>query len=282
MNEEPFSDEPASTEAAETKYDQDEADKRNFLKDLKDLGSSAGNKTLREKLGWESDKYWRVQNLLVDDDKIEKGRGKGGSVTLKLDEHVVGDAKNQTTGEAIGLDQRTAERDLYEPIKRVLSTAWVRAQGFDNSVVEITAHQGARNTGGTWTRPDVSVVAVKSFVFFPETVFDVVTFEVKPSDDITVSGVFEAISHREASTQAYVIYHSEDEKFEKAAEATRIIEVSKRYGIGVIVAADPENYDEWTEKLPAERQFPNAAKLDAFIRSNFTEEQRNQIIKWQK
>ncbi len=272
----------SSSEAESISNSEDNADKDKFLRELEKLGQSSGNKALREILEWADDRYWRVRNQLVDENVIEKGRGYGGSVTLKAS--VVPEEKSSESTTDIGIEatQRIAERDLYEPIHRVLSSAWVKDQGFDNSVVEITAHQGARNTGGTWTRPDVSVVAVKSFVFFPETVFDVVTFEVKPADDITVSGVFEAMSHREASTQAYVIYHADDELFEQAPEATRIIEVAKRYGIGVIVATDPRNYDEWNEKLPAERQFANAAKLDGFIRANFSEEQRNQIIKWQK
>ncbi len=43
-------------------------------------GSSIGNTTLREILGWTPGKYFRVRDLVVDNGKLEIGRGRGGSV----------------------------------------------------------------------------------------------------------------------------------------------------------------------------------------------------------
>jgi hypothetical protein len=56
-----------------------------FLDGLKQLGGSKqliGNITLREKLGWDENKYRRIHRDLVDQQKVIPGRGKGGSVML--------------------------------------------------------------------------------------------------------------------------------------------------------------------------------------------------------
>src|ERR1035441_4896420 len=74
-------------------------------------------------------------------------------------------------------------------------------------VVEVTARQGRRETGGTWTRPDIVAAALRVFPHVPGKFFDLITFEVKPFDGIDVTAVFEALSHRRAATQAYVWLH---------------------------------------------------------------------------
>lgn len=56
-----------------------------FLDELKELGGGkqlVGNITLREKLGWNENKYHRIRRDLVDQQKVIPGRGKGGSVML--------------------------------------------------------------------------------------------------------------------------------------------------------------------------------------------------------
>lgn len=55
-------------------------DRRTFLSALKKLGSSVGNKSFREHLGWKEDRYWRVHALLLEGGLIVRGRGRGGSV----------------------------------------------------------------------------------------------------------------------------------------------------------------------------------------------------------
>ena len=55
-------------------------DRRTFLSSLRRLGSSVGNKSFREHLGWKEDRYWRVHALLLEAGLIVRGRGRGGSV----------------------------------------------------------------------------------------------------------------------------------------------------------------------------------------------------------
>ena len=59
-----------------------EAQAQKFLVQLGNLGGSAGNGSLRDKLGWTEKTYKRVRQELLDIGSIEVGRGRGGSVRL--------------------------------------------------------------------------------------------------------------------------------------------------------------------------------------------------------
>ena len=47
-------------------------------------GSTIGNTSLREKLGWDEDAYATVRDALVDLGLLEKGKGRGGAVRRKI------------------------------------------------------------------------------------------------------------------------------------------------------------------------------------------------------
>lgn len=53
-----------------------------FVAVLKELDGSAGNGRLREALGWTEDTYDSVREALLADGLIQRGRGRGGSVSL--------------------------------------------------------------------------------------------------------------------------------------------------------------------------------------------------------
>ena len=55
---------------------------RQFVEALARLGGSAGNSSLREKLGWDERLYTEVRAALMEEGKIAPGRGRGGSVRL--------------------------------------------------------------------------------------------------------------------------------------------------------------------------------------------------------
>ncbi len=57
-------------------------DAKLLLRNLRDLGGSAGNMALRESLGWGEEKYFRVRQHLIEKGLVDTGRGKGGSVYL--------------------------------------------------------------------------------------------------------------------------------------------------------------------------------------------------------
>ena len=56
-------------------------DTKDFLSTLRKARSS-GNGALRRELGWSESRYWKAHTALIETGKIQKGRGRGGSVSL--------------------------------------------------------------------------------------------------------------------------------------------------------------------------------------------------------
>ena len=131
--------------------DQIETLETELLDKIKTIGSPAGNVSLIRELGWDDENlYWSVRDRLVDSGRLELGRGRGGSV--KLVEQVDAALPPADAGEAVPV-VAVAEAELYEPMANIIKSHWIPDNRFRNSVVEITAKQGRRETGGKWTRP---------------------------------------------------------------------------------------------------------------------------------
>jgi hypothetical protein len=170
-----------------------------FLVALEQAGGSSGNVSLRQSLNWDEDFYWRVQGRLIENGQIVPGRGKGGSVRLTKAE---AESASQTAADLIdsrlnSQSEVIRERRLYEPLKESLKT-WINKFGFDQVLVEETHSRGGKNTGGTFTRPDITAAGVRRYMYLPKHL-EIVTFEIKPSDAVGIMGVLEAIAHREAA-----------------------------------------------------------------------------------
>jgi len=202
--------------------------------------------------------YWRVQGALIEKGVIIAGRGKGGSV--RLSETEVGpDRKTPVVGSTYGKD-----KDSYEPLKAAIEKKWINRFGFDQVLVSKTAFQGSRDTGGTFTRPDITAAGVRRYVYLPKRL-EVVTFEVKSAEAVNIMAVLEAIAHREAAHRSYVIYTTSHAKFEGATEADRIVELAQKYGIGIVLAEGPDNVESWEILFDAIRNEPDPARLDRFL-----------------
>jgi hypothetical protein len=252
-----------------------------LLAKVRDKGGHAGNVTLQRELGWGDDIYWSVRDRLVDAGQLELGRGKGGSVSL------VAQLPTAASGAAPPVSAETAltppESELYEPVARVLRSEWAKDMRFRSHVVEVTARQGRRDTGGTWTRPDIVVAALRVFPHVPGKFFDLITFELKSFDGIDVTGVFEALAHRRAATQAYVWLHvptGSDSQDDTRALLERINEEARRHGVGLIVGADPADYSSWDVQLRAARFEPDPEFLNEFIAQQLPALARDELAQW--
>jgi type I restriction enzyme M protein len=85
-----------------------------FVDALTRLGGSAGNQKLQETLGWAADRYDAVKERLLQDGKIESGRGRGGSVKLVA----------TATGTAPDLfDYAAKPKPVPEPVKETPAPA---------------------------------------------------------------------------------------------------------------------------------------------------------------
>lgn len=225
-------------------------------------GATIGNMRLRKKLGWSNDRYFSVRDSLVDAGLVELGRGRGGSVrrvAIDPDPPVVFDR----------------ELDLYEPLRKVIEHEWAQARRITPVAVAITAHLGRAATGGTWTRPDITSVALRTFTYVPGSYLDITTFEVKPIDRLDVRAVFEAVAHRRAATEVYVLAHA---PFGWTREQLQpVADVAMDNGVGFIVVEDPADFDTWDELVAPERFHPDPSQLDSFISTQLSAKDRAKV-----
>ena len=240
---------------------------------LREKGGHAGNMTLQRELGWDANIYWSVRDRLVDKGQLELGKGKGGSVSI---------VEEQENSSSVA-PEATAEYGLYGPVATVLGNEWAKDRRFRSHRVEVTARQGRRETGGTWTRPDIVIAALRVFPYVPEKYFDLVTFEVKAYEGIDVTAVFEALAHRRAATQAYVWLHvPEDmkERGDKEMVLQRIADEARRLGVGLIVGSDPADYSTWDVQQEAVRYEPDPEAMNEFIAQQLPPQFRDELTQW--
>jgi hypothetical protein len=235
-------------------------------------GSAIGNTTLMRRLGWGEQRYWPVRDALIAEGVIERHRGRGGAVrrVSKAAPEVEEPVPPEVVAEVVA-DSYTRELQLYEPLRDTIATDWAKDRLSSPIAVEVTAQQGRRQTGGRWSRPDIVAVEVKTFLYVPGKHLNVTTFEVKPSDAIDVSAVYEALAHRRSATHAYLVLHVPDES---VAELEPVVEevcrVARSHGVGVITVADPGRYETWDEREEAVRFDPDPERLDHFIVTQFS------------
>jgi hypothetical protein len=257
-----------------------------LVQKLEAMGGKAGNKALREALGWTSEpgRYWTARGRAIDLGRIATGRGKGGSVRLSaIDPEEV----SAETPAAAVTSEYLKEAHLYPDAMKVIENGWVREANYDAYLIETTAAKGKAATGGKWSRPDISVLAMKAFPYLPSRIFDIVTFEIKPEGVTSVEGVFEALSHQQFASRAYVVFHVPDEAVasrfsELQPHAERILSTALKHGVGVIVAQKIADWDTWDEIVPAARNLPDPEQANRFIATCFSERAREQVIKWHK
>ena len=250
---------------------------------LKSKGGHAGNMALMRDLNWPPTKYWPVRNKLIDDGRIRRGNGRGGSITLV--EAVVATPPQQQVVAPPAEDKYRTEDSLYDPISAVLKDKWTSDYRYRESIVEVTAKQGRRDTGGVWSRPDITIIGMTTFLYLPGRHFDVTTFEIKKKDALDLTGVFEALAHRRAATRAYAIFHTPDYKDEgdpREKQIVAICEEAKKHGVGVIFIDDPEKYETWDERIEAVRISPNPEDLNDFIAVQLSDSTKSEIVEWFK
>lgn len=266
------------------------SDKDIFLDALKGQGNRAGNTTLQRELRWDDNKYWKIHEELFKEGQIEKGKGYGGTAILtQQDAALTTAAANprnslppagiEAVDEALA-EEYTSELQLYPVVKKQLDAHWSIRRQLDDCHCEITALQGRRDTGGSWSRPDLVIIAYRKYEFLPERVFELFSFEVKPATDISIKGVMEALAHRAAATRSFVIYHTAGKDFSEFPEAERIEELAARHGVGVFAAKDVKDITQWAEIVTAPRASPDPEAMDTFIKRTMSEEAKTKLRKW--
>ena len=166
-------------------------------------GSAKGNITLireiRNELGqFHDEDYWSVQRDLVNSDEVIPGRGQGGSVRRRPPAPPVANA----------VSEAARESDLYPGVHEYVRKSFAEKQRLTDFVLQVTAAQGKRDTGGVWTRPDLVLVGLRTFTYLPDRRVEVVTFEVKRKDNVNVEAAYEASAHLAAAHRSFIVAES--------------------------------------------------------------------------
>ncbi|WP_216850460.1 hypothetical protein [Granulicella sp. L46] len=230
--------------------------------------------------------YWDLRNSLIDEGKLERARGRGGLVRRVLsvaEVPVVPDslvsAASDLSGAVTALVPVLLESSLYEPFQKIIQTGYVLDNDLKPWICEITAAQGRRNTGGLWTRPDVTLIAEQTFVYFPGKLFEVITFEIKPDIGTAMEGVYEAAAHSAFAHRSYLAFPDSDE-YEKSPLFDRIRDECERFGLGLILFEDVANWDTYSFEVSAERKDPDPGSVNDFIKVQISEKGREEIQRW--
>ncbi len=241
--------------------------RQQLLAAVPETGDTISNKRLREKLGWDLETYQAVKETLVHDETLEVGRGRGGTVS-RTKAAVIAPQKDEHSADEPS--RRKVERKLYPRFLDALRK-WAADQGWTDHLVEQLAHQGRRNTGGNWTRPDFVVVGYKKYEYTPGVVRDVETFELKLAN-CGIDAVFEAAAHSRIATKSYLAIEAGDD------DVARIESECQRFGVGLFRFPDNGDPDNWEWLVEAVRREPDPEYLEQFIRDQVQGKER--LRKW--
>lgn len=244
-------------------------DKELLLRLVPENGTKIGNKTARTKLGWNADKYFRVRNALVLDGKLVIGPGKGGSIGMAED--IV------ETSSFASTKAEKNERAWYQHVLDGLNTHWALelCPHFSDFVGTITAHQGRKETGGKWSRPDLAFYGYGAFRFCPGRVFDLVTFEVKLASACQVDSVYETVAHKRWATRAWLIIVGDL----TGKDFSQIRDEAEKQNIGILLASEHDP-DTWEVLVQARHTGFQPTEVDWFVGAYFDDEHKNRIEAW--
>jgi hypothetical protein len=254
-------------------------DEKTLLDRLPEDGSYVGIRKTRRELAWDDDRIWAACEGLSRHGLAKTGPGYGGTVRrlVPVSEQTV----VQAVEAAEAAEEAKKEHELYAPAAKVIREKWARTMRLDQFVVQVTARQGRRDTGGVWTRPDIVVVAVSVYDFVPGKFVDAITFEVKSANNFDVTAIYEALSHLRSATRAYVLVEIAKARRESMIELiNNASKEASRHGIGLIVADSIADFDSWEIEVEAVRKDPDPSGLDAFLSDQLNDDNQSQMRRW--
>lgn len=247
-------------------------------------GKPIGNVSLRNHLFQRAEKeqgiklepadYWVIREPFLAKGAFEKERGKGGSIRRVI-------AQQTPTPDLIkeAEEEKRREIDLYDPLMDTIIKMYAPDYDIKEFVCEKTALQGRRNTGGKWTRPDITLIAVRKFEFVPGNFLEVITFEVKPLGFFGVDGAFEAAAHSAFAHRSCLAVQVEKD-FEPGPDFDRLASECRRFNVTLISFVDPKDYDTFDTIYDADLGNPAPAMVDAFIRKQISPQSQDALRKF--
>ncbi len=220
------------------------------------------------------DDYWEIRQPLIDEGLIAVGRGYGG--TVKRVTPQVETATELASEPTLPLVSQS-EASLYEPFVKSMES-FAKAEGLDSMVLLRTAMQGRRQTGGKWTRPDVTLAAVKTYEFIPGKHLEVISFEIKPDISTALEGVFEALAHSAFAHRSYLAVKTEQGETSKPnQDLERVSSECARHGVGLYTFTDASDFATFELLQDAQRRNADPAKVNAFLATQVDPENKARV-----
>ncbi|WP_298329948.1 hypothetical protein [Asticcacaulis sp.] len=255
-----------------------------LVEKLLEIGGRSSNTVLRSKLGWSKEKYYNIRNMCRALGLVGSARGRGGVVFLT-------DTAKTTSADAAPGDASAAkeeeeyakEFEYYDKLLPTIKRDWVESEGFDDSVVELTASKRVRGAG-RWTVPDIVIVGKIVRQYVPGFEFTVQSIEVKRFESADALSVFEALNHRRAAHYSFLLIvnfpkkptDKENERFGQISQLCEEHEV----GLVVVKKGDELDYEAW--EFPVEisnSTEPDPYNLDGFIKQYMSPESKDAVAK---
>jgi len=169
---------------------------------------------------------------------------------------------------------RMKEAELYSPLAGALVTPIGTEYGTRGAElvegewfhVEVNRPLGRRSTG-RWSRPDLTMVALRRYEYLPGPYVEVVPIEVKGPDpsEINVQGVYQTLALLKAGTRAYAAFYLGYEESEWREPLEVVQHEGEKVGVGIIGIRDPRDPLTWIIEPKAPRREPDPSELNAFI-----------------
>ncbi len=242
-------------------------------------GTGLSTRILSERIGWPPALEDRIVSRLLDRGILARSRGGGVGGALRRTD-VADDVSlepNAPIPEEGRSPHRGRETDTY-PGFLVGLQKWARTNNWAAVEVEQTAHQGRRDTGGPWTRPDFVLVAYKNYDYTPGRIRDIETFEVK-LHDCTIDAVFETAAHSRFSTRSYLAVQRRN-GMPSERDLSRIESECQRFGLGLLLFDDPAASESWDFRVKPVRQEPDPDYLEEFVRQQLSDTIQAKLRKW--
>ena len=244
-----------------------------MLRHIPENGKAIGNKAMRELLKWDEEKYWKIRDELFYSGHIRKALGKGGAVARV-------EVKDEEKPKTVLPEKKESykdERSLYKDFLQTIESKYTKDMGIKNYICEDTSSQGRKNTHGIWNRPDITLIAVNTYSYYPGKVMDVITFEIKHHSNVSIAGVFETASQSRFASKSYFCLYLPKGWSEKEEDYERIQNECERFGVGLLYFTDPKNYDTFEILVKPNRNEPDPAEINDFILLQINDKNRNKL-----
>jgi hypothetical protein len=230
-------------------------------------GSFVTNLSLRYKLrplGFSTEDFWTYRKELLENNLVQIGRGRGGSVArIKPIE------KPKTRASKAKLTNN--ESKLYEELQNWLKNNQVQEieQSGGQAWVVLTAQpEKWPRRSGHWSRPDVILVEATSYEYLPHRDIAVTTYEIKRySPQMDNSWVFEAASHSKGAHYSYLVVEAPEERATTEPAPPELLPDLRQFGIGfgwLYLKSDTKEY-EFFEVLSPNRTTPASPDEDGLL-----------------